>query len=279
MHEVAIIGAGELGGAIAHALARRDLVCAIHLVDDAAGIAAGKALDIAQSAALMGFSTRVRGTADLGSIGGAAHVIVADCAARGEWAGDAALDLLQRLPPARHRLVLCAGAGQREVVERGVRELHLPRRRLFGSAAEALAAAVRTLVASETKGSPQDVALAVLGVPPSRIVVPWEDATIGGMPATGLLDEPTRRRLARHVASLWPPGPHALAWAAVKATEAMTGASRRLVSCFVAPDDSLGQRMRAAASPVRLGPGGIESVEIPRLSAHDRVAFDNAVVL
>ncbi len=89
--------------------------------------------------------------------------------------------------------ILCAGAAQRDLVERGARELHFAREKLFGSAPEALAGAVRALVALETNGSPSDVALTILGVPPSQIVVPWEDAAIGGFAATRMLDEPARQ--------------------------------------------------------------------------------------
>src|SRR4029077_14072905 len=50
MQEVAIIGAGELGGDIAHALARRDLAARVWLLDPTGAVAAGKALDILQAA-------------------------------------------------------------------------------------------------------------------------------------------------------------------------------------------------------------------------------------
>ena len=49
MHTVAIIGAGELGGALARTLATRDAVSRIVLVDEAGNVAAGKALDIRQT--------------------------------------------------------------------------------------------------------------------------------------------------------------------------------------------------------------------------------------
>jgi hypothetical protein len=49
--------------------------------------------------------------------------------------------------------------------------------------------------------------------------------------------------------------------------------------CFVGPDDSLGRRERAAALPVRLGAEGIREVLRPDLSAAERVALDNAVLL
>src|SRR4030095_16697588 len=145
----------------------------------------------------------------------------------------------KRLPPcARTSPILCAGASQRELIDRGVRELHVARERLFGTAPEALAGGARALVALAIDASPRDVALSVLGVPPSRIVIPWEDATSAGFALTRLIDEPTRHRLVVRIAAVWPPGPYALAAAAAKAVGAMFGRTRRVVCCFVAPDDS-----------------------------------------
>ena len=84
---------------------------------------------------------------------------------------------------------------------------------------------------------------------------------------------------SRRKTALWPPGPHALAWAAAKAAEAVLGRSRRTLSGFIAPDDSNGRRERTAALPLRLGEAGVLSDKLPTLSVHDRVAFDNAVML
>ena len=176
-------------------------------------------------------------------------------------------------------VVLCAGASQREIIERGVRALGLRRSAIFGSAPEALASAVRAIVALETNGSPADVALTVLGVPPAQIVVPWEDVTIGGFAATRVLDAAARRRVASRVDHLWPPGPYALAAAATLAVEAIVGKSRRRMAAFVAPDDSSGRRHRTAALPVRLGPDGIVDVETPALNTRDRVALESAMGL
>ena len=55
---VCIIGAGELGAAVADALARREPVARVVLIDDAASVASGKALDIQQSGAIARFHTR-----------------------------------------------------------------------------------------------------------------------------------------------------------------------------------------------------------------------------
>ena len=281
MREVAIVGAGNLGGAVAHLLAKRDAVRTVTLIDDNGRAAAGQALDIAEAAPIETFSTRVNGTEDLYRAAAASVVVIADrFGSGGDWQGEEALMLLKRLTGiAVNAVILCAGAGQRELIDRGVGELKLASGRLFGTAPEALAAAARALIAVAGDGSPLDVSIAILGVPPSHTVIAWEDATIGGFRLTGRVDEPTRRGLAARIAALWPPGPHALAAAAVKAIEVMAGRSRRTVTCFVGSDRAAGIRTRAAAFPVRLGRTGIVQRIAPSLSVAERVALETAINL
>lgn len=280
MQNVAIIGAGELGGATAHALARANLVRSITLIDETRRVAAGKALDISQAAPVEGFATQVSGATDVAMAAGASIVILADRVTGGEWQGEDGLVLLKRLSQtASGAVILCAGPSQRQLVERGVRELKVARTRLFGSAPESLAAAVRALVALAVNGSPRDISLSVLGVPPAHTVIPWADATVAGFALTRLVDEPSRRRLGARVAALWPPGPYALAAAATASVEAMAGRSRRVASCFVASDSSTGEHTRTGAMPVKLGPAGIVEVVLPSLSAVEQVALDNALML
>jgi len=280
VRDVAIIGAGELGGACAHALARRDAARVIRLIDEHGDVAAGKALDIAQSAPIDRFAAHVVGSADLTHAGGAAIVVIADRAAGGEWLGDDGLALMRRIAPlAPAAIFVCAGASQRELVERGVRELRLARARAIGSAPEALAAAIRAMVALELDASPRDVALSIAGVPPAHVVVPWEDAAIGGYAASRVLDEPARRRIAARVPALWPPGPYALAAAAAAVVDRILGRSRGRATCFVAPDAGAGATRRTAALPVTIDGRGIAEIELPALNAHDRVALENAMML
>ncbi|HEV3141048.1 MAG TPA: hypothetical protein VGY57_11055, partial [Vicinamibacterales bacterium] len=118
-----------------------------------------------------------------------------------------------------------------------------------------------------------------LGVPPGHTVIAWEDAAVGGFALTRILDEPTRRRLTARIRALWPPGPHALAAAAVQAIAAIDGRSRQLVTAFVASDRAMGSRVRTAALPVRLAAGGVVEVAMPSLSAVEQNALDNAMML
>ena len=280
MRDVAIIGAGELGGLLAHALARRSVARLVHLIDDAGRVAEGKALDITQAAPIEGFSTTVSGSTDTSAASGADIVVLADRAGGTDWQGDEALLLLKRLArTAGHAVIVCAGTAQREVIERGARELHIPRTRILGSAPEALVSAARAMIALELDVSPRDVAIGVLGVPPRHTVIAWEDATVSGLSLTRTLSEPVRARLTARIDALWPVGPYALASAAVKVITGLLGQSRGLATCFVAPDDSAGRRTRTAALPVRLGSSGITEVVWPPLSVAERVALDNALLL
>jgi malate dehydrogenase len=286
MGEVAIVGAGELGGLVAHALARRNAAGVVRLIDGAGRVAEGKALDISQAAPVEGFAGTIAGSTDLSAAAGAAIVVIADRAGGpgkpggNVWQSEDDLTLVRQLNAIAPRaLFLCAGVSHRELVERSVRELHIPRTRILGSASEAFVAAAAAIVALELDVSPQDVTLAILGVPPHQIVIAWEHAAVAGFALTGMLSEPIRRQLTRRIGALWPVGPQALASAACKVVDAMSGNSRRPVTCFVAPDDQAGVRARAAALPVRLGSSGIIEVMMPALSVAERVALDNAMLL
>ena len=62
-----------------------------------------------------------------------------------------------------------------------MRELHIPRSRILGSASEAFVAAATAIVALEIDVSPRDVTLSILGVPPNQIVIAWETPLSPGL--------------------------------------------------------------------------------------------------
>ena len=62
MSKISLIGAGQIGGTLAHLIGLKELVNEVVLFDVASGIAKGKALDIAQSSSVDGFSVKFSGT-------------------------------------------------------------------------------------------------------------------------------------------------------------------------------------------------------------------------
>ena len=64
MSKISLIGAGQIGGTLAHLIGTKELVNEVVLFDVASGIATGKALDIAQSSSVDGFNVKFSGTDD-----------------------------------------------------------------------------------------------------------------------------------------------------------------------------------------------------------------------
>ena len=54
--KISLIGAGQIGGTLAHLIGTKELVDEVVLFDVASGVAKGKALDIAQSSSVDGFN-------------------------------------------------------------------------------------------------------------------------------------------------------------------------------------------------------------------------------
>jgi len=127
---VAVLGAGDIGGALARELAALDIVSRIVIVDDLAGVAAGKALDVAQSAPVDGYHTTLSGTNDVAAVVGAAAIVIADRAAQpaAEWIDEGGLALLKRAAGLNQQaFIVCAGARQASIIEKGVNEAGLLR--------------------------------------------------------------------------------------------------------------------------------------------------------
>jgi malate dehydrogenase len=280
MTTVAIIGAGDLGGAAAQALASRDCVGRILLVDAAAEVAAGKALDIQQAGAVCGFHTRLAGTGDLGRIAGCTVCVIADRAGRTpqEWQGDEALSMLVRIVPGlADAPVVFAGAMQAELLSRAAHEAHVRRERLIGSSPEALVSAATAIVAVEAQCSPTEIRLTVLGTPPAGFVVPWSEASIGGYALDRVLTQVQLMRIEARVPRLWPPGPYALGAAAARVAEALVTSSRRSFSVLTQLDGEFGVRHRAGALPARLSARGIVQTRVPALNTRERVQLETAL--
>jgi malate dehydrogenase len=269
---IAIIGAGPLGGSLAHKLAARQHIREIRLIDPQEAIARGKALDITQAGPVEGFHTSLTAHSSIHAAVGADAIVFADAVSGGEHSGEAALATVRQLSDAGSSCpIVFAGASQRELMMRVVGELHVPPARVVGSAPAALASTMRALSAVVLDASAVEISLNVVGIPPRDVVVTWQEATVSGQPLTGVMAAHEIAALSARVPSLWPPGPYALASAAARIAEALCIGSRRQFSCFV----DVG-RGRITAMPVELTRGGIKRIIEPLLTAQERTALDNA---
>jgi malate dehydrogenase len=282
MSLVAILGAGEIGGAAARALAAHAKVDAIRLIDEQANVAAGKALDLRQAGPIHGSDTRIDASSDTSAAAGASAIVLADHASGGEWAGEPALALIRRLAKLgcfERSVLICAGAAHSTLMQLALNEIDersLPRSRVVGSAPEAFAATARALVAVEAHASASQIALTVMGRP-GRFLIPWSDASIAGHSIVSLLSQPQLNRVETRTQGLWPPGPATLGSAAAAVCEAVALGSRRLFSAFVSLDRDNGTRAPVCAWPVTIGPLGLERATMPSLTGRDRIVLDEVL--
>ena len=76
MKKISLIGAGQIGGTLAHLIGLKELADEVVLFDVASGIAKGKSLDIAQSSSVDGFNVKLSGTDDYKDIKNSDVIII-----------------------------------------------------------------------------------------------------------------------------------------------------------------------------------------------------------
>ncbi len=280
MTTVAVVGAGDIGGAAARALAALDCVDRVLVYDDDAKAAAGKALDIQQAGAIEGFHTTLVGTGSPSSLIGCAACVLADRFTDSrEWAEDEGLAMLRALTPLLGvSPIIFAGARQTSLLALAADELRLDPRRLIGSAPEGFASATRSLVAMQGDCSPHEVQAAIYGRPPDGLVVAWTDATIGGQPLQTRLTQVQVAKLETLVPRLWPPGPYALGAAAAKMVAATVASSRQSHTILTVLAGEFGIRHGVGVVAAQLGSPGVVRTISPVLSAREQVQVVTALV-
>jgi len=272
----AIIGAGDLGATLARRIAEAELARCVVLVDPNEGRAKGKALDIAQSGPVEGFDARVEAAATLEAVVAPDVVVIADP----DDLADAVLlstrgaeRIAAWLPTVGKATLLVAGPHPSPLLETAVAK-GFPRDRVLGSAPVAAAAALRRRLSTELQVEPREIAVMVLGLPPSQRVVPQAAVTVAGLPVEKVSASAFRRALGSLGGR--PPGPVALAAAALRVLRALEGDRTTVLPVVAQLDGEYGHRRVALSVPARLRSGRIESVVEVALDPVDRVAFDNA---
>ena len=76
MKKISLIGAGQIGGTLAHLIGLKELVNEVVMFDVASGLAKGKALDIAQSSSVDGFNVKFTGTDNYNDVKGSDVIII-----------------------------------------------------------------------------------------------------------------------------------------------------------------------------------------------------------
>ena len=282
-----VVGAGHVGATTALHLAEADVFDEVVMLDVVPGLAAGLALDLWHSSALSGFSTRLRGTADIAETAGSDYVIVT--AGRARQPGMSRTDLTA----ANAAIVggVCEGIGRHSpdavvvVVTNPLDEMtHLawqttgfPARRVLGMAGVLDATRFCALAALAAGVRPDAVEALALGSHGDEMVVPLSTARIDGRPITDRLDAATldalvtrTRGSGAEVVALLEKGSayYAPGMAAARMVLAMAADSHEVLPCCVMADGAYGLRDVYLGLPARLGRDGVTGiVEVPLSAA------------
>src|SRR5918993_5921301 len=194
--KIALIGAGMIGGTLAHLAAMRELGDIV-LFDIAEGMPQGKALDLSQCAPVEGFDAKITGTNDYADIAGADVIIVTAGVARKP--GMSRDDLLG----INLKVMAAVGAGIRQHAPNAfvicitnpldamvwaLREFsQLPHHMVVGMAGVLDSARFRHFLAEEFGVSAQDVTAFVLGGHGDTMVPIVEYSTVAGIPIPDLV--------------------------------------------------------------------------------------------
>lgn len=278
MSAVAILGAGPLGAAIAHRLAERDRFQDIRLIDAQGDVAAGKALDIQQSAPIAGFRARIRADRDALAATGAGVIIIADSVDDGEWDVTRGVPLIEQLARAGATgPFVFAGPNQMSLMETIARSGKVKADRVLATAASAMVGAIAALVSLEWNGAASEVNVIVAGRPP-RLVVGWSSANAGGSSIESRVPAHRLLALSHSLARLWPPAPLAIAAATAPIVEALAFGSRRLHQAAVMLDGEFNARSTAGMIPIELGHGRVLRRIMPSLSPLEIAAIQTSLM-
>jgi malate dehydrogenase len=291
--KVAVLGAGNIGGTLAARLAEMDIAREVILIDIVEGLPQGKALDIQESAPILGFSTRVTGSTSLSDLAGAD--IVVETAGLARKPGMSRSDLLGKnasiVAGHAHAVKTHAPSAVVVVVTNPVdvmtywfrQESGLPAERVFGESGTLDTARFRTFVALELNVAPRDVTGFVLGTHGDTMVPLLSLTSVAGVPLTqlippGRLSEIVERtkKGGGEIVELLKMGSAYYAPAAAQAelVRAIALDEHRLVPVTAHVHGEFGLRGVCIGVPVVLGRAGVERVvEVP-VTAAERAAFD-----
>ncbi len=296
VNKIVVLGAGNVGGSLAQRLAEADLAHEVVLVDIIDGLPQGKALDIQESAPILGFSTRVVGTTSLDALDGADVVVETAGLARKPGMSRSALLEKNASILKGHAEAVKARAPQAVVVVvtnpvdvmtyyfrqvTGFSPSHV-----FGESGTLDTARFRTFVADALHVAPRDVTGFVLGTHGDTMVPLLSLTSVGGVPLTTLLPSHRLAEIVQRtrsgggeIVNLLKTGSAFYAPSASQAelVRAVVRNEHRLVPVSAYLSGEFGERDVYIGVPAVIGRAGVERVVEVALSPEEQAAFRGSV--
>lgn len=292
LHRIAVVGAGHVGATTAQRIFENDLAD-VTLIDIVEGLPQGKALDMMQSAPILGCDGKVTGSNEMADLAGADIVIITAGLARkpgmsrddlvsknADIIGEVSRAVRSNAPDA---IVLMVTNPLDVMTAVAIKETGFPRERVIGMAGVLDSARLRCFIAMELGCSVKEVSSMVLGGHGDSMVPLPRYCTVSGIPLPELL--PTDRIDAvvsrtrsggteigelLKVASAY----YAPSASVVEMATAILHDQKQILPCSVNLKGEYGHDDVCLGVPVRLGRNGIDEIVELELTQDERAALE-----
>jgi len=298
--KIALIGAGQIGGTLAHLAATKELGDVV-IFDIADGIPQGKALDIAESGSISRFDARMSGTTDYSDIEGAdVCIVTAGVPRKPGMSRDDLLGINLKVMKsvgegigkhAPNAFVICITNPLDAMVWALQQYSGLPANKVCGMAGVLDSGRFRHFLADEFGVSARDVSAFVLGGHGDSMVPLPRYSTVGGITLPDLvkmgwttqekLDAIVQRTRdgGAEIVGLLKTGSafYAPAASAIEMAEAYLKDQKRVLPCAANVENAYGLKNTFVGVPTVIGGGGIEKVIEIQLDKAEQAAFNKSV--
>jgi malate dehydrogenase len=293
--KIALIGAGNIGGELAALAARKELGDVwLFDIPEKVGLAQGKALDLEQNGAVLGYDAHIRGTASYDDLAGSDVVIVTAGVPRkpGMSRDDllsinlkiirsVAENLKTKCPEA---FVIVISNPLDAMVYEMKKITGFPRERVVGMAGVLDAGRFQLFLAREANVAVKDVRAMVLGGHGDTMVPVTSYCTVDGVPVKQLISaeklaaivDRTRNGGGEIVKLMGTSAYYAPASAAILMAEAYLRDEKRLIPCAAFLQGEYGYNDLYMGVPVVIGGGGVEKIVTIELDANEKAMLDKS---
>lgn len=294
--KITVVGAGAVGATCADNIARKELCQELVILDIKEGLAEGKALDMTQTAALLGFDTKITGsTNDYTKTAGSDVVVITSGIprkpgmTREELIGTNANivkgvteNILKYSPNA---IIIVISNPMDTMTYLALTSSKLPKNRVIGMGGILDSARFKCYLSAALNCSPNDLNATVIGGHGDTTMIPLiRYATWNSVPVSSLLSEDVQKQIVADTmvggatltkligTSAW----YAPGAAGAALVESIVRDEKKLFTCCVALDGEYGQKDICMGVPVVIGKNGFEKIVDYKLNADEQAAFNKS---
>ena len=293
-YKVTVVGAGNVGATCAQLVAQAGLADVV-MVDVAADLATGKALDMMESAPVLGFNSRITGGGDYAPTAGShVCVVTAGLARKPGMSRDDLLaknteivsEVVRQLVKYSPDTILIIVTNPLDAMCEVARRVSgFPRERVFGMAGVLDAARMRWFIAEKLNVSVEDVDAFVLGGHGDTMVPLPRYATVNGVPLPQLLDAETIEQIndrtrngGIEIVNYYKTGSayYAPGAASYEMVAAILADKKKILPCAVLLKGEYGYDDLFIGVPCVLGTRGMEKVVELKLTVEEKAMLDKS---